>query len=579
MKKTLSLDGLWHFRPELDVGYHVNNRIPVPFPCRPGADRRHWQLVSVPGCWQEYGARYEIYDGVCWFSRSFTLTEEEARLSGRIHFGAVNYACRVWLNGVEIGNHEGGYTPFTIQCAGALRNGENLLCLLVDNRPERIVWPCVMGYFNYGGIHRSVSLELSDGDAVLDLLWSCTVDGTPSVRVFGKCAPGLDLTLTCAGQRAGITTSAETFEIAIDLPDADLWTPENPALWEAALTVCRESETIQRETHRCGFASVKVENGSLTINGAPLSLRGVCYVVDGEGAGLSMSRERYLQDLTLMKQAGINAVRCHYPMDDVFSDLCDELGLLVWLEPNIYCYHPDETEQNTLFSDPAALAIARRMIEEFVPAARGHVSTAVYGIGNECNTRHPEAEPFFSALAAAVHAADPDRLISYAALYGTVGPVAEAVDVIGINSYWGWYDKLDMAPDEEGWKPDRDPSEREPIDLTPLRTMLQRIIEETNGQKALLLTEFGGDAVPGYFTRSRELWSEDYQADLLRDTIRVSKEYPLICGTFVFCWADYRDPSKDPNGYWDEENLKGIVSRRRNLKMGYNAVAEIYREV
>jgi beta-glucuronidase len=288
-----------------------------------------------------------------------------------------------------------------------------------------------------------------------------------------------------------------------------------------------------------------------------------------------MTPEQIEIDLRLMKDAGCNAVRCHYPMDEGFYNACDRLGLLVWIEPPVYCYHPGDKETGTRFADPEWLEMARTMAQEMITVACNHPSVAIYSIGNECNTSHPEAEPFFRALAATIRGSDTTRLISYAALYGNVGPVAEFVDVLGINSYFGWYDQiLQDGTDTRAGKPGEEGPRA--IDLAPMREMLDTVLARKQ-ELALLLTEFGADSAPGSYSTSRDLWSEDYHADLLREILTLAKGYARIAGTFPFCFSDYRDPSKVHNGYWNELNLKGLVDYRRNKKLAFNTVKEIYR--
>jgi beta-glucuronidase len=213
------------------------------------------------------------------------------------------------------------------------------------------------------------------------------------------------------------------------------------------------------------------------------------------------------------------------------------------------------------------------MGREMIAAARNHPSVAIYSIGNECNTRNPEAEPFFRRLAAVIRETDPGRLLSYAALYGIVGPAADLVDALGINSYWGWYDQIGEGLSVAGGSP-AECSPR-PIDLAPMRAMLNEALKGRENL-ALLLTEFGADSVPGYYARSRDLWSEEYHADLLRAIFALADTYPQIAGTFPFCFADYRDPSKVHNGYWQEWNLKGVVTYERRKKLAFEALRERY---
>ncbi len=151
------------------------------------------------------------------------------------------------------------------------------------------------------------------------------------------------------------------------------------------------------------------------------------------------------------------------------------------------------------------------------------------------------------------------------------------MDVLGINSYWGWYDKIEFGkgPVPGGGGQDR-------VRLPGSRSTWRRCgrcsaaVLAKKANLALLLTEFGADSVPGYFSASRDLWSEDYHADLLGEILALAGEYPQIAGTFPFCFSDYRDPSKVPNGYWNELNLKGLVDYQRNRKLAFSAVQVHY---
>jgi beta-glucuronidase len=269
-------------------------------------------------------------------------------------------------------------------------------------------------------------------------------------------------------------------------------------------------------------------------------------------------------------------------MDGKFYTACDQAGLLVWIEPTVYCYHPRDDAEHTSFADPEWRDLAERMVEEMIRTARNHVSVSIFGIGNECNTVNPEAEAFFKRLATVIRKNDPHRLISYAALYGNVGPLAEIVDILGINSYWGWYDKINggkgLMPEDGVWQKDSGCG-MESIDLAPMRAMLEDVLKNGPKNLALLLTEFGADSVPGYFSHSHDLWSEDYHAALLDEIFELAAQYPQIIGTFPFCFSDYRDPSKPVNGYWNELNLKGLVTYERRMKLSFGAIRKKYHEI
>src|SRR5512133_1987166 len=118
MCQSISLNGIWRFVPDLDPQYHSG-----PEYAQTGWDRRHWDVVRVPGCWNLYGERYALFEGVAWFAHSFTLADWTPTQIGTLRFGAVNYEAQVYLNGQPVGEHRGGYTEFTLDVSHLLQPG------------------------------------------------------------------------------------------------------------------------------------------------------------------------------------------------------------------------------------------------------------------------------------------------------------------------------------------------------------------------------------------------------------------------------------------------------------------------
>ena len=572
----MSLNGLWDFTVDMDPKYHARNGGFY----NPQASRRYWLKVQVPNVWQKYAERYDIYEGVCWFAKEFHVDNLPSGYKAKLRFGGVNYFCNIYINGVHAGCHEGGYTEFTIDVTGKLKEGENHISVQVDNRASITKWPAVIGYFNYGGIHRNVSLELTDGPVLEQVKldsprrgqdWQLSVSGHIDCACRG-------LTVLVSGRRnihAKCTVDKDGgFSCEMPFPDVIPWSPEIPHLEKISVKLLNEKGTLlDCQDFDYGFRSIAVRNAKVELNGNPYQFNGICYVYDSPTSGLLMEQEQIETDLGLMKEMGCNAVRCHYPMSQEFYESCDRLGLLIWIEPPVYCYHPGDQETGTRFADAEWLALAQKMAIEMIAVAKNHPSVAIYSIGNECNTQNPEAAGFFRTLATTIRKEDSTRLISYAALYGNIGALPDIVDILGINSYYGWYDQIrqdgsDICTTVEG-------SVARPINLEPMHKMLDKVLAEKTDM-ALFLTEFGADAVPGYHSRSRELWSEDYHAALLGEILALAKKYPEIAGTFPFCFSDYRDPSKIINGYWNGLNLKGAVDYQRNRKLAFHAMSRIY---
>ncbi|MCL1793481.1 MAG: beta galactosidase jelly roll domain-containing protein [Oscillospiraceae bacterium] len=582
--KNIDLNGQWDFIADLDPKYHEDKKIYQVHPySQPKTVRRHWQKATVPGVWQKYGERYDIFEGVCWFAREFFVDVDEITFA-RLRFGGVNYLCDVYVNGQYAGSHEGGYTEFTLEATKHIHKGTNHIAVKVDNRATAIKWPPCLGYFNYGGIHRDVSLEFAGGPCFSDVALSAVPEKTgyelnvkASVKNCG-CSRKLTMAVCCNSQSAKVPVLQDgEVEALLNLQNVQSWHPDNPALYQVSVTLSDKDEVLDTFSAQYGFKTITAENAAIKLNQRPFRFNGVCYVYDSPVSGLAMTPEQLKTDIALIKEMGANAVRCHYPMDKIFYEICDREGILVWIEPPVYCYHPDDRETGTRFSDKEWSGLAKQMICEMIDSAKNHPCAAIYGIGNECNTKNPEAQEFFASLASAARAKDPGRLVSYAALYGIVGPIADIVDVLGINSYWGWYDKVfggkGLAP--EGTAKTQI-IEREPIDLSAMREMIDRVIHEGKKGLALFLTEFGADSVPGFYAAGRDLWSENYHGELLEEIFGLADEYPQIIGLFPFCFADYRDPSKTSNGYWNELNLKGAVTYSRDKKLAFEAIRKKY---
>lgn len=581
MIKYIYLNGRWRFTPVLDQRPENNHSLiqgTTPVYAYPELCRRDWEWVDVPGVWERYGEKYSIFEGICWYCREFEVDGITAGMAARLRFGGVNYRADVYINGQYVGWHESGYTEFVLDVTGFLRNGKNHIAVSVDNRPLIVKWPNDWGYFNYGGIHRDVTLELFEEDYIdkLDVTPDYEPDtGEALLTVSGtvRGGSGQCVSIQLDGKENRIQLGADgSFSETIRYSGLEAWTPEKPVCYEyvVAMGGC---EYLCAST---GFKRLSTIGGKLLLNGKPYRLNGCCYVYDSPKYGLVMAREQLLIDLGEMKTAGVNAIRTHYPMDQSFYSLCDEMGFLVWIEPNVYCSKPAADVSNTVFSRPEFMENAKNMLREMIAVARRFACVAIYGIGNECNVEHPEAMSFFRGLAAVVRETDSTRLVGYAALYGLIGDMGDLLDVIGINSYYGWYDHISDVCSYQPKKRSGGSIQLEHIDLSEFHKMIDAARLRLPKNLPILLTEFGGDSVPGYYSSAYDLWSEDYHAEVVREMIKASFRHDCINGTFVFAFTDYLDPSKPRNGFWNEFNLKGMLAYNRERKLPFYALQEVY---
>lgn len=587
MRQTVNLDGLWRFLPELDPRYHSGDQY-----ADPAWDRRHWDWVPVPGCWNTYAERYAIFEGVAWFARSFELDDWSADRIGMLRFGAVNYAARVYVNGELAGDHVGGYTAFCVDVSPWLRQGQNWIVVKVDDRRHQVLLPACFGWFNYGGIHRSVTLEISEG-ARLDWLG---VQGQPigqgatcQIRAEIASRTAKDLTLRLAiHDRGGKTLWAssvpaqEVVTVQAHLAQADAWTLDAPALHTLrAVLVGPSGHSFDERTVSFGLRQISTKGSAILLNGEPIWLKGICYMPDHPTTGMAHDDGICARDLDHLTSLGVNALRLHVPAHPALLAECDQRGILVWSEVPIYCLAPT-AQRGSAFAQPAYLDLAKNMLREMIRAAYNHPSVAIWSIGNECSVAHPEAPPFFTALADTVRGLDDSRLLAYASLYGAMGEIGDLLDVVGVNEYWGWYDRISSIPGQD--KPllqavREDADGGRTVVVGPLE--LERLQQELEAKaacyhKPLLLTEFGADALPGYRSADLTFWSEDYQAEVLRRTFDILSTAEQVSGAFPFLYQDYPDPSKYVDGHWDGVNYKGIVSYSREPKLAAGVLREVY---
>lgn len=579
MKSIINLNGNWKFSPTFDqkpTNSHNVVESKIPLYAHPSLNRCDWIDVDVPGVWQRYAERYSVFEGVCWFYREFELADLSDTAFINLMLKGVNYRADVYINGEYAGWHESAYTEFSMDISKLVKNGKNAVAIKVDNRPTEVKWPNDWGYGVYGGIHRDVFVEVYDSEYVYDIEVTPDFDVANKKGILDIKGKASDLTSLVDIKLNDKITSVKCengqFCTKIEYDDIISWSVENPNLYDLTIAV---GDCVCKQC-KIGFRNVTCKDGKILINGIATKFNGACYVYDSPKYGLVMDREQLVEDLTKMKEANVNSIRTHYPMSDDFYTLCDEMGFMVWIEPNVYCSHPPLDSVNTIFKRQEFVDVAVSMTEEMIYGARQYASVVFYGIGNECTVSHPEARDFFKTLSDTVRGLDRTRLVGYASFYGLAENMADLVDVMGFNSYIGWYgsfDKFDIQDKPEivdGMVKVRE------VDVSSINKIIDDMKKLIPADMPILSTEFGADSVPKYYSSACELWSEDYHAKVVSATLEELKKRSEVVGTFVFAFTDYYDPSKPKNGRWNEHNLKGMLTYERDYKLPFYALKDAY---
>lgn len=551
LRRQVNLSGLWDFVP--DPGDRGEpDRYFEHFP-RP--ETKLW----VPGTWNSQ-PRYWQYEGAGWYRRRIELPESG---NARICFSGVFYRAKVWMDGNLLGEHEGSYLPFSFLVRDTSK-GSHTLVVRADNRLDDVTLPKRnVDWFPYGGIDRPVYVEMVPEIFVERFQVSAVDVGANEARLravvtlrnSGRAARE-SIALTIDGQQVRselreIGAGINTVELECAVRQPRLWSPEEPNLYSARVTVGADDQFT-----RFGIRSVSARGNRILWNGLPIKVLGVNRHEDHPEWGSAVPAHLVRQDIEIIKRLGANAVRSHYPPAELFLDYCDESGLLFLAEVPSWQYRPEQLAQ------PAIQEKIKRSFRAMVERDGGHASILTWSLGNEW----PEPDKSYDVVKSLVQYArslDASHLITLVTGGPKVWRIHELLDVVCVNwAQYQWYDPITYLDGKEGDKSIAD---------------LGRI-HERYPDKPVILTEFGGaEAQAGWHNWGNVKWSEEYQARNVEDSGRYALATDWISGGCVWQFCDTRSaPERMLAGRGRGWNTKGIVDAQRNPKLAYYLLQEVF---
>lgn len=545
---------------------------------------------------------YKERNPVGQYRRSFQLPAGwEARGQTFLRFEGVMSAFYVWINGERVGYSQGSMEPSEFNITDYLHAGENQIALEVYRYSDGSYLED-QDFWRFGGIHRSIHLLHTPDIHIRDYTVRTLPVSTDYQDFILQIDPQFSVYRGMTGKGTtlqGVLKDASGREIATlkgDVEDIlDLehkagrmnewypqrgprklgrmsatikspkrWTAETPYLYKLHLTLLTaEGEVIEQVEQSVGFRSVEIRNGQLLVNGASVRFRGVNRHEHDPRTARVMSEERMLQDILLMKQANINAVRTsHYPNVSRWYELCDSLGLYVMDEADI----EEHGLRGTLASTPdwhaAFLDRAVRMAER----DKNHPSIVMWSMGNESGYG-----PNFAAISAWLHDFDPTRPVHYEGAQGAGGePDPKTVDVIS-----RFYTRVNQEYLNPGIAEGED---KERAENARWERLLE-IAERTNDNRPVMTSEYAhsmGNALGNF----KEYWDEIYSI-------------PRMLGGFIWDWVDQGIYKTLPDGrimvayggdFGDKPNLKafcfnGLLMSDRETTPKYWEVKKVYSPV
>ncbi len=513
--------------------------------------------LHVPGDWNTQRESLLFYEGSVWYKRSFDYAKSpKNRLF--LHFGACNYFAAVYLNGEELGEHEGGFTPFDFEITDRVRAKDNFLVLRINDTRGKDQVPTVnTDWWNYGGITRPVTLVEVPETFVQDYFIQLEKGSTHQIKGWLQLnGAKLQQNVTIRIPEAALSKTFQTdssgrAELSMDA-GLTLWSPENPKLYNIEIA----SETDQVIDH-IGFRSIEVRGTNVLLNGKSVFLRGISIHEEAPTRpGRAWSEDDARTLLSWAKELGCNFVRlAHYPHNEAMLRMADQMGLMVWAEVPVYW--------TIQWENPQTLHNAENQLKEMIARDHNRAALIIYSVANETPVSDARNH-FLQHLIQDAHSADPTRLVS-AALQAdqfvdrnrmTIrinDPIASDLDVLGNNEYIGWYVGRPRDADSIDW------------------------VSEYN--KPLIMSEFGGDALYGYHGDTATRWTEEYQENLYGHQIAMLKRISFLRGMTPWVLKDFRSPRRTLPRLEDYFNRKGLVSDHGEKKKAFFVLQKFYREL
>lgn len=344
------------------------------FFCSGGQHAGRWSKIEVPSCWEQQGFGAYTYgrfyknpdakpsDETGRYRTRFTLPRDWAGKYIRLTFEGVMTDAEVWINGQKVGaTHQGGFTEFSYDVTPFVTPGKkHQLEVLVSkesanasvNSAERRA-----DWWLFGGIYRPVYLEAMPMQHIEHLAIDARADGDLYVNQTG-------LQLMLDGRSIPYDPTTGCYHCG----EVSLWDPEHPNLHTATFTLPESGHYV---TQKIGFRTVEFRpHDGLYLNGTRLIVKGTNRHCFHPETGRTTSRDLSLQDAQLIKQMNMNAVRCHYPSDRHFLEVCDSIGLL---------YLDEFPGWQTRYDDTTAV----KLLPEFIERDRNHPCVFIWSNGNE----------------------------------------------------------------------------------------------------------------------------------------------------------------------------------------------------
>ena len=566
VRNEIPFNAQWNFQIESITGLEVD------------------ELVNLPHTWNardaQEGIKYLRSTGH--YSKRFVADKSWSGKRVFIRFEGANISSSTKINGQQLGEHKGGYAAFCYELTDHLMfDQENLIEVDVSNEENLEVIPLVGDFNNYGGIYRPVSLlilnpvcitpldyaspgiyitqkNVSERSAEVEVLTKVSNSSDQNVKIDYRVSILNDAREVLDSKIGAYDIGVGEMEIvqAFTIDEPHLWNgKKDPYLYSVQVEILHDGQVIDTKSEPMGLRYFRVDaNEGFFLNGEPMDLRGVSRHQDRKDKGSAISDADHRQDMDMMLEMGINALRlAHYQHAELIYDLTDSAGVVVWAElpwvggPSGFMGNSNGYENTEAFHE-----IARQQLYELIRQNYNHPSILMWSIYNEI--QNPEgAEPidFIRELEAIVKQEDPGRLSVAASMLNPQDhpDMHQVTDLIAFNRYFGWYYK-------------------EPKDMG---VFLDKLHQDFPDLK-IGISEYGaGGSIHQHSDKlvpPNPMGSphpEEWQSYYHEENLKIFDDRPFVWGTFVWNMFDFGSHFRKEGDHYGI-NDKGMVSYDRKTK-------------
>lgn len=525
-----------------------------------------WEPVTLPHCFNAEDCvdpDVNYYQGPGWYKTQLAIANPYTNGRVMLEFEGAGQKTDVYVYTTKVGSHVGGYDSWNVDITDAVNeflssdaaarfDGKVPLSIRCDNSRDAEAIPSDLSDFNlYGGLYRYLNLvylpavsigeisvmpELSDDMRKANIKVYGTFYNPDDVRTADVCvtvkSPDGKIVATDRHQAITPLGHQKLMEVSVDKPL--IWDVDNPCSYTCEVSVKANGDEIVSTEH-FGLRKIEfIEKGPFHLNGRRLLLRGTHRHEDHAGVAAAMTEEMMRQEMTMMKEMGVNFIRLgHYQQSEIILDLCDELGILVWEEiPWCRGGVGGETYREQ----------GRRMLTNMIEQHYNHPSVIIWGLGNENDWPNDfpvyeqrDIRAFMSELNTLAHHLDPSRKTAIR----RCDFCSDIVDVYSPTIWAGWYRGK----------------------FTEYQDFSRQAFDKV---KHFLHVEWGGDSHPGRHVEDREPtkndWSETYVIKLIDWHLKEQENMPWLTGAAYWPFKDFATPVRPENPV-PYVNQKGVIER------------------